>query len=124
MQCDFLSWCRNEPENVKEPLWYAMISNLASVRSGGHKFCHEFSMGHPRYTRDETNRKIHQALNTCLPHTCQYINRTGFNCNKDVKSKLLQDWFLRKMEGMNKWDGSAMQNNWNTPFMSWGLIER
>jgi hypothetical protein len=31
--------------------------------------------------------KIHQAMSSCLPHTCKYIKKAGFDCNKDCGAK-------------------------------------
>lgn len=80
MQCHFMNWAKEEPEKVKEPLWYALLSNLIVVRPGGYSLCHELSKGHPRYSKTETDKKIHHALNNTSPHTCKYIKRNGFNC--------------------------------------------
>jgi hypothetical protein len=87
-KCEFISWCKDEPEKVPEPLWYALISNLSCLRPGGYSLCHEISKGHPGYTREETDFKIHQAMDPSRPHTCEYIRKNGFECrnNCDVKS--------------------------------------
>jgi hypothetical protein len=87
IKCDFMRWCRDYPEQVNEPLWYAMISNLASVRPGGYSLCHEFSKGHPKYTKKETDEKIHQALDASGPHTCEYLKNNGFKCDKTCNLK-------------------------------------
>lgn len=82
MQCDFIRWCRENPTDVPEPLWYALISNLASIRPGGYSLCHQFSREYPTYTHTETDAKILHALDSSGPHTCKYINENGFNCAK------------------------------------------
>ena len=33
--CKFINFCVGSPEKVSEPLWYAMISNIVSIRPGG-----------------------------------------------------------------------------------------
>ncbi|MBW2044466.1 MAG: hypothetical protein JRI96_06210 [Deltaproteobacteria bacterium] len=88
LKCDFIRWCKEQPENVPEPLWYALISNLVSIRPGGYTLCHQFSKGHPKYNARETDAKILHALDSCGPHTCEYIKKNGFRCqgNCGVKS--------------------------------------
>ncbi len=81
MECDFLKFCHDRPAEVPEPLWHAMISNLAAIRPGGSDLCHEFSRGHPKYRRAETDQKILNTLNY-PPITCQHIRDNGFPCSK------------------------------------------
>lgn len=83
LSCKFISWCKSHPEKVSEPQWYSLISNLISIRPGGVTLCHELSKGHPDYSNTETDRKILQALDASGPHTCDYINSNGFNCDND-----------------------------------------
>ena len=78
-QCEFIRWCRDNQPDVPEPLWYAMISNLA-VFEGGREVIHEFSHLHPKYSETETDYKIRHALRSTRPHTCAYIQAHGFNC--------------------------------------------
>ncbi|HDH91583.1 MAG TPA: hypothetical protein ENF38_01390 [Candidatus Aenigmarchaeota archaeon] len=77
--CMFIQWCRDNQEAVKEPLWYAMISNLVAFE-GGEYYAHLFSCRHPKYTEKETNYKIKRAKTKTRPHTCEYIQKNGFNC--------------------------------------------
>jgi hypothetical protein len=87
MECEFLKFCKESPERVKEPLWYAMISNLASIRPGGYSLCHALSKGYPGYDKIETDKKIHQAIDSSRPHTCRYIYENGFECRKSCNVK-------------------------------------
>jgi hypothetical protein len=87
MKCEFFKWCKNEPANVPEPLWFALISNLVCVRPGGYSLCHELSKGYPEYSQSETDAKIHHALDGPGPHTCEYIRRNGFDCEQDCGVK-------------------------------------
>lgn len=80
--CDFIRYCINNAENLSEPLWYCMISNLA-VFEGGVEKIHKFSRPYPRYTWAETERKISHALEATGPHQCHTIRKEGFNCIKD-----------------------------------------
>lgn len=87
LECDFIKWCKESPEKVSEPLWYAMISNVITIRPGGYSLCHELSKGYPEYNRSETDQKIIHALNDTAPHTCEYIRNEGFDCKKDCGVK-------------------------------------
>lgn len=77
-ECGFLQHCRDNAETLPEPLWYAMVSNMA-VFEGGREAIHRFSMGYPKYSERETDYKIRRALNNTRPHTCEYIKRMGFS---------------------------------------------
>jgi putative DNA primase/helicase len=87
LDCQFLKWCKENPEKVSEPLWYALISNLISIRPGGYSLCHEFSKGYPKYTKEETNTKIMHALDSSKPHTCSFIKENGYDCGKECPTK-------------------------------------
>jgi len=78
-ECEFIRWCRDNQPEVSEPLWYAMISNLA-VHENGREIIHRFSCLHPKYSEKETDYKIKHALRDTRPHTCTYIQMQGFNC--------------------------------------------
>ena len=86
--CKFMRFCKESPEKVSEPLWFAMISNLICIRPGGYSMVHELSKGYPGYSRIETDSKIHHAIDNSSPHTCRYIKENGFDCGMDccVKS--------------------------------------
>jgi hypothetical protein len=86
-QCHFFKWAKDHPGQVKEPLWYAVISNALCVRPGAYTFCHEISKGHPGYNRGETDSKIFHALDASGPHTCAYIRDNGFTCPGECKVK-------------------------------------
>jgi hypothetical protein len=87
MECGFFQWCNDNPNDVPEPLWYAMISNAASVRPGGRSFCHELSKGYKNYSKSETDAKILHALDSSAPHTCRYIIENGYKCSKSCSVK-------------------------------------
>jgi len=81
-ECNFIKWCSENPEKVPEPLWYALLSNVVCLRPGGYSMAHELSRGYPQYTRQETDEKLHHALDGPGPHTCTYIRDNGFKCPK------------------------------------------
>ena len=59
--CTFLRHCQLDAETLSEPEWWAMISNLCAFR-GGRTIVHELSKPYPKYTPEETDRKILQCL--------------------------------------------------------------
>jgi hypothetical protein len=85
-RCEFILFCKNHPARVAEPLWYACLSNLLTIRPGGAALCHEYSQGHPGYSRKETDAKILHAINYG-PHTCAFIQEKGFTCSKNCRVK-------------------------------------
>ncbi len=86
-ECSFIKWCSDKPEAVSEPLWYAMVSNVARVSPGGPDLVHGLSRRYPGYSRKETDQKILHALNSAGPHTCKYINENGYDCGQDCGVK-------------------------------------
>ena len=82
LRCDFLKWCKDNPADVSEPLWLAMISNLCRITPGGLDLCHEFSKNHPKYSYSEAEEKIRHAVNDIKPITCARIKKDGFACTK------------------------------------------
>ncbi len=71
-RCEFLKYCHANREALPEPLWYAMISNVARLQNGV-DLCHEFSDGYTKYSPRETERKILHAINASSPMSCQTI---------------------------------------------------
>lgn len=91
-RCAFLKYCHNNRATLTEPLWYAMVSNVARISPGGPDLVHALSQGHPGYSRSETDQKILHSLNGAGPHTCQNIKDTmkgciGKDCGKDCHVK-------------------------------------
>ncbi len=85
--CEFVRFCRDNPDAVKEPLWFALISNLAAIRPGGVSLCHELSKGHPDYSQAKTDSKILHSLNSSGPITCDHIKANGFKCSLSCNVK-------------------------------------
>lgn len=81
-RCDFISYCRENAENLSEHDWYAMITNLA-VFEGGDKAIHEYSKAYGNYNYDETQNKINHFLSSnTKPMTCRCIAEKGYKCLK------------------------------------------
>jgi len=81
--CEFIQWCRKYPMDVSEPLWFAMITNLAHVE-GGPKLIHEISrLDMFRYDYQQTQRLIERVKSRGYsPANCKTIKNKGFNCAK------------------------------------------
>lgn len=75
--CKFVQYCRDNAKTLPEPYWIAMIGNIARC-SDGPEICHELSRPYPKYTAEETNKKISHSLNDMHPQTCEYIRSLGF----------------------------------------------
>ncbi len=79
--CDFIKWCKESPDQVNEPLWHALISNLARLENG-RELVHQYSQGHADYDYDVTEEKIDATIAGSPPITCETIQYRGFDCTK------------------------------------------
>lgn len=79
--CDFLKWCRSEPQNVREFQWYAMLSVVGRFKNG-EDYAQSYSKGHPKYNPHETKAKLEQALQASGPRTCKNIEGIWDGCQK------------------------------------------
>lgn len=89
-KCEFIKYCRDNAKTLPEPLWHAMIGNLA-LTADGKDAVHRLSSPYPGYTFEETESKIIRAVKEDKPTTCEYIrSKLGYNCNKacNVKSPI------------------------------------
>lgn len=59
-KCAQLKWQLDNPAEVQEPLWYAMIGCLRHA-DRGYEAVHLMSRGHPAYTQERTDAKLMQA---------------------------------------------------------------
>ncbi len=82
-KCDFIQWCRKLPQEVTEPQWFAMITNLAQL-DGGPKLIHEISrLDMFRYDYQQTQRLIERVQDRWYgPTSCKTIRNQGFYCPK------------------------------------------
>lgn len=81
--CEFLKYCVDNAVDLPEPMWHAMVTNLAPIK-GSSGLIHEFSKSYPKYNFDETERKIQRAISENKPHTCEYIRENlNFDCGKN-----------------------------------------
>lgn len=85
--CSWINWCRDFPDEVTEPEWYALACQFAQLE-GGREMFHEFSALDPsRYDFNATEAKFDHALTQNAPHTCGYIrdNLKGPSCDCDMR---------------------------------------
>lgn len=80
-KCNFLKFCATNPQDVREPEWYAMLSITARLEHG-EELSHKMSEGHPKYSYRETQSKINQAIKTSSPRTCKGINAHYGKCQE------------------------------------------
>jgi len=97
--CRFLRWAYENQADVSEPLWYAVISNIARLSPGGISLCHRFSDKHPKYNREECERKILHALDAAAPHSCIWIKSHGFKKCSGCRGRSPLGVILRRMKG-------------------------
>ncbi len=85
--CEFLKYCVDNAVDLPEPMWHAMVSNIAPLPKGRDSV-HQFSKSYPRYSFYETERKIQRAIAENKPHTCEYIKENlNFDCGKNCHVK-------------------------------------
>jgi len=80
--CDFLKHCKENPNKIKEPEWFAMIGTLAYIPGTGENLCHTYSKDHNDYNESETQSKYEQAKNLGKPRTCQGIDQIWNRCSE------------------------------------------
>lgn len=83
--CEFWRWGWERPEEVTEPLWYAMACNLAQLENGRELFHAWSARDKLRYNPIHTDKKYDQALRQNKPHSCETIRALGGNCRCDER---------------------------------------
>jgi len=80
--CEFVHWCREHPEQVSEPLWWGLITNLACLE-GGQALIHEISkLDNIRYDYSNTERVIQRVFAAGYkPASCQTLISYAMNCS-------------------------------------------
>lgn len=108
--CDFLKWCKENPNDVHENQWYGMLSLLPRLPPDGRQLAHDYSKGHKAYTPGETESKIDQALAASGPRTCENINKLWGKCgnckyNGKVNSPIMiqgEDYIKTQDQGFHE----------------------
>jgi putative DNA primase/helicase len=78
-KCPFLVHCKENPDSVSEPQWYAMLSIIGRLENGD-KLVHEYSEGYSHYNPDQTDLKLEHALEAAGPRTCENIDSLWDGC--------------------------------------------
>lgn len=81
--CEFIRWCRQKPTEVTEPLWFALITNMARLE-GGPGLAHEISCLDPyRYDHQTTETLIQRVIEReYSPASCLTLKALGFHCRR------------------------------------------
>lgn len=77
--CEFLKHCKENPNSLHEPEWYAMLSIVGRLKDG-EKLSHEYSKGHKGYSYEQTEVKREQAKASSGPRTCGNISTFFRGC--------------------------------------------
>ena len=90
--CPFMRHCEDEAGSLSEPHWWSMCDVLSFFGEPGKEKAHELSQPHPKYTREETDKKLEYAKvaadKSVGPHTCVHIEKDlGFACPEDCLAK-------------------------------------
>lgn len=78
-ECSFIARCKEQPESVSEPEWYAMLSIVGRFKDGDN-LVHEYSKGHSGYSEARTDMKLQHALEASGPRTCENISQFNEGC--------------------------------------------
>jgi hypothetical protein len=100
MSCAFMQRCKDISDTLPEPLWYAMISQLARER-GGPTYIHDLSRAYPKYSKAETDDKILHAINDTGPMNCDHCKML-WDCGTDcgVKSPAALGYLKDNQQGL------------------------
>ena len=80
--CSFLKYCKECSLILSEPEWHKMVCILSN-QEGGPELIHELSKPYPKYNKQETDKKIQNAISKNPgPITCATL-KTLYNCKKD-----------------------------------------
>lgn len=82
-RCAFIRWCRQHPTSVSEPLWFALITNLARLEGGAQR-AHDISrLDAGRYDCGRTQRLIERVARRGYgPTSCFTLKTLGFHCRR------------------------------------------
>jgi len=80
-ECEFIKWCKEFPQQVSEPLWWGLITNLARLE-GGIALIHEISRLDPvRYDYANTQYKIQKTIDAGYrPVACSTLISDAMTC--------------------------------------------
>jgi len=76
--CAFIRHWVDEAKSLPQPLWYYGLSVTGRCENG-REIAHKVSAKHPKYTAEETDAKLQQALTVAGPVTCRQLAKLGFD---------------------------------------------
>lgn len=103
--CNFLKHCKEHPEDVVEPEWYAMLSIVSRLKRPGEDEavarakCHEYSKDHPNYDEHNTDAKIDHAIHASGPRMCANIETMFDGCTSCPNYKKVPTPICIKSDG-------------------------
>ena len=71
--CAFLRFCRDNAEDLPEPIWHSMITVLAQIKDSD-ELIHRLSEPYYGYSYDETQKKIDYARQFGHSQSCKYLS--------------------------------------------------
>lgn len=72
--CAFLQFCRDNADDLPEPLWHSMITVLAQIEDSD-ELIHKLSEQYHCYNFTETQSKIDYARHFGHPQSCEYLSQ-------------------------------------------------
>ena len=82
--CEYLKYCDAHRNDLPEPLWFALATNLAVFGEQGRSIFLALSEGYDHYNEKESNAKFDGALKAAEqgkhPTSCKRLEQEGFAC--------------------------------------------
>ena len=89
--CRFLQYCAENAQTLSEPMWHSMVTVLAQL-GDSEPLIHSLSQPYPKYSFNETKKKIKAARKFGYPQSCAYISSSYpevcQGCNSAVESEV------------------------------------
>jgi hypothetical protein len=70
--CSWIRHCKDDAATLSEPQWYGALSIVGRCVDGD-RIAHDLSKPYPKYSVEETEKKLRQALGAAGPATCAFI---------------------------------------------------
>ena len=90
--CAFLRFCRDNAEDLPEPMWHSMITVLAQIKDSD-ELIHRLSEPYYGYSYDETQKKIDYARQFGHSQSCKYLSanypEVCQDCHSAVSERLV-----------------------------------
>ncbi len=88
--CEFLKYCKENADSLTEPEWHSMITILAQIKDSD-ELIHSLSEPYPKYSFEETQKKIDYARQFGHSQTCAYLSanypHACDNCASKIRGK-------------------------------------